>query len=75
MMHLDICAEDYYKKYGSIVKENFGSLSVVHFFEPADFEVVAKATLNKPLRLGFLAIGEYRDSHPEKYNSPGLLPV
>lgn len=73
MTKLHEAAEDKYRRYGSIVKEEFQwGRPVVQIFSPEDFETVFRYQGRYPLRPISEFLAHYRRKHPEKYDSAGL---
>ncbi|GBN59234.1 Ecdysone 20-monooxygenase [Araneus ventricosus] len=65
--------EDKYRRYGPIMKEEFQwGKPVIQLFDPRDFEKVFLNQTVYPLRRIMEFLVHYRNSRPEKYDSPGL---
>lgn len=65
---------DKYMRYGKIMKEEFGyNCPMVQLFDPTDMEIVMKQQGRCPIRPANEPMAMFRRSHPEKYNSVGLV--
>jgi cytochrome P450 len=66
--------EDLHKKYGNIVRVNFGTKwkNMLYLYDPNDIETMFRSEDRYPRRDGLFALDFYRKSKPEIYGNGGL---
>lgn len=65
--------QDKCKRYGPIVREEFqAGHSVIHLFDPNDFETLFRSQGPTPIRPANEFVCHYRAKHPDKYANAGI---
>ncbi|KAI2801625.1 hypothetical protein BLOT_009439, partial [Blomia tropicalis] len=73
VFHLHEAYRDRYHKYGNIVRETFrGGQSLIHIYDPNDFEIVFRSTRTNPMRPPNEFVSMLRTSRSDRYPNIGF---